>query len=91
MDYHSELVLAFLDRLAKVSFNDLRVARELILATLLQKIVDCLGGEHAGSGDYTKEDLAGKAHRDGSHGEFVQGETPTILNSRNSPNHEHHL
>lgn len=91
MDYHFKPVLAFPDRSAKVSSTNLQVAKESILATPLQKITDCLGGELAGAGDYAEEDLAREAHKDGSHGEFVQGETPTILNFRYSPNHERHL
>lgn len=59
VDYHSELVLAFPDRSAKVSSIDLRAARELILATPLQKIADCLEGELAGAGDYAEEDIVG--------------------------------
>nr|POF10842.1 hypothetical protein CFP56_03510 [Quercus suber] len=55
----------------QVPSTNLRVVRESILATPLRKIADYFGGELAGAGDYVEEDLAGEAHRDGSHGEFV--------------------
>nr|POE98887.1 putative ribonuclease h protein [Quercus suber] len=55
VDHHTKSVLAFSNGSAKIPTLDLPATRESILATLLQKIFDCLGGNPFGSGDFTKE------------------------------------
>nr|POE76488.1 hypothetical protein CFP56_18939 [Quercus suber] len=87
MDHYSKSLLELPDGSVKVPTPDLSAIRESILVTPQQKIANCLGGNPPRTSNLVEKDFVGETYRDGSHGEFIQGETIPVL----SPIYRSHL